>query len=276
MESDGFIKVEYKSNRRRKRSKPKKINNAVGYETIHFDPLEAETDFETVLKKVEECKAEIRSSDFYLNFYEIFKKCVVTNSGKSEDGKRNVQNIVCYGLGSVSTSLAARYQLALLLLMKEFTGSSNPLLYDPIFSKLDWKILTRFHCRAIRKNEEGKRKIDGRTLFFMPHCGRPLYNSILWANWSPDGLNDVILIGNSFNNFVFSLPEKTLNKFSYLCRVKSAVTEYNVPNTFRFQDIFNNMSIHVFDLRVLRNFPKQNWKDHAEPFYHGDDEIILS
>lgn len=273
MEDDGFIKVIYKSNRRRKRSIPISINNM-----IRCDSLQSESDLESLLKKIEDCKTEIHCSKFYLHFYDIFMRSVNANPSltKSENVNRSIQNIVCYGLGSISTSVAARYQLALLLLMQEFTKSSSPLLYDPIFSELDWKILNHFNCRAIQKNEEGKHKIQKRTLFYMPHCGRPLYNSILWANWSPNKLNDVILIGNSFNNFVFSLPQETLNKFSYLCRVKSAVTEYNVPNIFRFQDIFNNMSIHIFDLCVLQTFPKQNWKDHKEPFYHGDDEIILS
>ena len=38
------------------------------------------------------------------------------------------------------------------------------------------------------------------TLFFMLHCGKPLYNSVLWANWGP-GLSNVIILGNRFSSY---------------------------------------------------------------------------
>ena len=34
----------------------------------------------------------------------------------------------------------------------------------------------------------------------MPHCGRPLYNNLLWSNWQPHLLSHVIIIGNSFHD----------------------------------------------------------------------------
>ena len=38
------------------------------------------------------------------------------------------------------------------------------------------------------------------TLFFMLHCGKPLYNSVLWANWGP-GLSNVVILGNRFTSY---------------------------------------------------------------------------
>ena len=38
------------------------------------------------------------------------------------------------------------------------------------------------------------------TLFFMLHCGKPLYNSVLWANWGL-GLSNVIILGNRFSSY---------------------------------------------------------------------------
>ena len=34
----------------------------------------------------------------------------------------------------------------------------------------------------------------------MLHCGKPLYNSVLWANWGP-GLSNVIILGNRFSSY---------------------------------------------------------------------------
>ena len=42
--------------------------------------------------------------------------------------------------------------------------------------------------------------MTGRTLFYMPHCGKALYNNLLWANWTPELLTNLLIIGNSFQH----------------------------------------------------------------------------
>ena len=34
----------------------------------------------------------------------------------------------------------------------------------------------------------------------MLHCGKPLYNSVLWANWGP-ALSNVVILGNRFTSY---------------------------------------------------------------------------
>jgi len=46
--------------------------------------------------------------------------------------------------------------------------------------------------------QEGKKRSEERTLFYMLHCGKALYNNLVWANWNPVHLNNTIIIGNSF------------------------------------------------------------------------------
>jgi hypothetical protein len=53
--------------------------------------------------------------------------------------------------------------------------------------------------------QEGKRQCEKTTVFYMPHCGKSLYNNLLFANWSPDRLCQLIIIGNSFSNIVQKL-----------------------------------------------------------------------
>lgn len=47
-----------------------------------------------------------------------------------------------------------------------------------------------------------RRRVQTCTLFYMPHCGKAMYNNLLWANWSPQNLSQVALIGNSFQSYM--------------------------------------------------------------------------
>ena len=38
------------------------------------------------------------------------------------------------------------------------------------------------------------------TIFFMPHCPWRLSSNLLWANWDPDLLAGLIIVGNKFVN----------------------------------------------------------------------------
>lgn len=49
--------------------------------------------------------------------------------------------------------------------------------------------------------QEGKRSIEGPTLFYMIHCGKALYNNLLWSNWSAEALSQMVVVGNSFRGF---------------------------------------------------------------------------
>ena len=76
----------------------------------------------------------------------------------------------------------------------------NFFFFDPVLSKLETSLLlTEFGASIITQNEEGKRKVKRRTLFFMPHCDLWLYSNVLWANWAPAGLAATVIAGNSFS-----------------------------------------------------------------------------
>lgn len=55
--------------------------------------------------------------------------------------------------------------------------------------------------------QEGKRKVTQKTLFYMPHCTKPLYSNVLWANWCPSGLSNVFILGNSFAHYSHRYPK---------------------------------------------------------------------
>lgn len=76
----------------------------------------------------------------------------------------------------------------------------------------------------------------------MPHCGKSLYNNLLYANWSPDRLCHVIIIGNSFTNMVqksvtYFLP-KPIRKRACFCSAVSIYKYLSCLFTIQTFDIF--------------------------------------
>ena len=65
--------------------------------------------------------------------------------------------------------------------------------------KIEHNIIYASYFMFFISLQEGKRAICQPTLFYMPHCGKPLYNNLLWANWGMQ-LNQLVIIGNSFSN----------------------------------------------------------------------------
>jgi hypothetical protein len=40
------------------------------------------------------------------------------------------------------------------------------------------------------------------TILFMPHCDRNLYENVLRANWTKEGLQNMLLVANRFSEYV--------------------------------------------------------------------------
>lgn len=149
--------------------------------------------------------------------------------------------------------------------------------YEPHFSQDDKAVVEELGCSLIDHNEEGKRRVENLTLFFMLHCGKPLYNSVLWANWGL-GLSNVIILGNRFTSYQERIPSRKLREeASYIYKILPYTSETPIPNTFHHSDIFNDSGIHWFPREVLATVPETLWKDCTEPVYCEDDpEIVTS
>eukprot|EP00871_Galdieria_phlegrea_P004562 jgi/Galph1/5106/GphlegSOOS_G3777.1 len=182
---------------------------------------------------------------------------------------KSVNEIVCYGLGSFERSLISKYQLALAKLLsdhcflekeKRSETRLSCLIYDPVMSLVDTELCKNLgfvvptckediqHCiesRTIKQNG----KAEMRTLFFMPHCGRSLYNAVLEANWKPFWLRYVVIIGNSFSFYQSILQVENDNgSHSYLHYASKWVREIKLPaaKLSPLYEAFNDLSIHMF------------------------------
>ncbi|XP_014666662.1 PREDICTED: SRR1-like protein isoform X2 [Priapulus caudatus] len=171
-----------------------------------------------------------------------------------------ITEIVCYGLGHVSSCPIARLQLCLLSIMRELL-QVKCIAFDPIFTASEKAYLTQQGISLIEKNEEGRRRAcNGGTLFFMPHCDKPLYSNLLCANWEPEHLSRVILVGNSFRNMAENLPCRKLQELApFVLKVLPHVVEIPVKNNHRFNDVFNDLSIHIFPGERLKRLPCVFW-----------------
>ncbi|XP_067862031.1 SRR1-like protein [Heptranchias perlo] len=256
---------------------------------------------ERIQQKIKEAVEELRSSEFWTDCLETIRRAVnkyctiplaspsgpFLGSGAAEsleykkdgvDHCGSTLDSVCYGIGNFSSSVSSRYQLALLFLMLETLQIPRAccLLFDPLFTDWEKRFLRECGMVVIKENEEGKRSIDRPTLFYMIHCGKALYNNLLWRNWSPQELAQTILIGNSFKGIEERLPARVLQRdYTYISRILAVTEEAAFPSSGRYMDVFNDTSIHQFPRKKLDAKPTEFWDSPAEPRYQQCEDLEI-
>jgi hypothetical protein len=108
------------------------------------------------------------------------------------------ESIVCYGIGPLSNPISQRQFQLFIDIMKHF--ELDGFIYEPLFKKDDIDECRANGLKIIKENERGKRKVDKRTLFYMPHCPIGLYHNVLLANW--ETLDKIVVFGNSFSEYL--------------------------------------------------------------------------
>ncbi|XP_053206999.1 SRR1-like protein [Panonychus citri] len=123
------------------------------------------------------------------------------------------------------------------------------LIYDPVFTEYEKKFLIENGFNLIDVNEKGAKSVTTRTLFFMPHCPLPMYNNLLWANWLPNNLNQIVLLGTSFNSLVNSfISSDQQAEYSYLIGITESklIDEFKLDPPRDIYEAFNDLSVHFF------------------------------
>ncbi|XP_064321929.1 SRR1-like protein isoform X2 [Phalacrocorax carbo] len=199
----------------------------------------AEEEEGAVLRRVREARDDLLSSGFWAASAGAVRAPL---SASAELPAR----CVCYGLGRFGGCPAARHQLAFLLLLLEELG-------------------------------EGKHGIEGSaTLFYMVHCGKALYNNLLWRNWSAGALSKMVIIGNSFKGIEERLLSRIFERdYSYIAKVLKGTEEVALPTHPRYLDTFNDTSVHWFPLQKLKELSPEVWDFVEEPTYHECDDLEI-
>ncbi|XP_075687006.1 SRR1-like protein isoform X2 [Rhinoderma darwinii] len=254
-----------------------------------------------VVKRIHETMTDLRSSDFWDSCQGCLAKCRDLSPMPSDDSSHNEESMkglnledsistcvtlqhfdcVCYGLGRFTSCVIARHQITFLLLfLEQFKIPKHQCyVFDPVFSPLDIAVLQELGLTIVLENEEGKHAVCKPTVFYMLHCGKALYNNLLWKNWSSGALAQMIIIGNSFKGIEERLVSRILQRdYFYIYKSLQVVEETAFPESNHYGDVFNDTSIHIFPSAKLKPLPKETWQSKDEPQYKGceDLEIILS
>lgn len=259
------------------------------------DGRNSEKDCPLILLKIHQAKEELRSSELWALFQSTIQECF-NNCLKQLKEKRSQpepvfvivdevssvkqvnRSCVCYGIGQFSACVISRYQLAFLLLILEKLEilKRHCHIYDPSFTGSELEVLKILGLSAILENEEGKRGVDSPTLFYMIHCGKALYNNLLWKNWSVDSLSKVVIIGNSFQGFEQRLPTRIfLREYGYISKVLQGTEEKIFPSVPQYSEIFNDTAIHWFPSQKLQGLDSETWLLRDEPVYESEDVEII-
>ncbi|KAF0719997.1 Aste57867_648 [Aphanomyces stellatus] len=195
--------------------------------------------------------------------------------------------LVCYGLGSFNSNNAA-YQLACASLIREWMTAhdaielKHALLYDPIMTQDDNDVATGMGFDVLSTNEQGQRRADLKTLFFMPHCGKKLYQNVLLTNWGED-LRHIVLLGNSFAAYddrVVAAADRCASIFSavlpYLREVSVGKVSKSWDEYVQYDAAFNDMSLHVFPPEMLQRATADGiFERPVDEFDVGTDEDLM-
>lgn len=235
--------------------------------------------------------SELRCEEFWQEWKEqllVAGSAVLTNPPENRDTESLTSQpgslgqhleCVCYGLGCFSSCVSARYQLAMLLLLLD-AGQiplKNCSVYDPAFSSGERDVLRELGVTVLTENEEGKRLATKPTLFYLMHCGKALYNNLLWKNWSTRCLPLMIIIGNSFSGMRDRTIEREFKRdYSYITQAVSVCEEEQLPCPSRLIDVFSDTAVITFPTTSLNGLPQSTWAEPPEPKYEHcpDLEII--
>jgi len=169
-------------------------------------------------------------------------------------------------------------QLSLLLILKEKTNSKQVYIYDPVFSQEEVNLLThKLDMKVMEVNEESRHEVNGRVLFFMPHCDKSLFNNLLWSNWDSDKLDKIYIYGNSFHNMLDTIVSERIasQQFSYLYHIThkfdNVLIESVVENDFIDKEIFNDLSIHAFNKQYISDHLLKQCYNNQQPLYNDNE-----
>ncbi|KAJ3687673.1 hypothetical protein LUZ61_016837 [Rhynchospora tenuis] len=220
---DGWTIVD--RSRRRNRSRSTSGDRRLSQsQTLTFDPsslvptpwtpMDPMVDFfrsASILRKIHSTIDRLEKSKFYkrfisrLNDSEIRNGLVKIRVPVSGSGLHPIR-LVAYGIGSIELYPAPQLQLALVTLLSRQLGAdvASAEIFDPVLSATECHVVEQLGFKVVTTNEHGCRKVtpETPTLFFMPHCEAVLYNSLLRTNWLPSNLRRMVVIGNSFREYV--------------------------------------------------------------------------
>lgn len=225
------------------------------------DASEPEIDKSSIVSRIKAARSDLLSSAYWTEFVSVLDLSL-----------KEVETIFCFGLGHFCDSVTAKYQFALLLCIQETYDIQDIQLSDPIFYQCEKDLLREeYHLNVVPENSECRQPCSKPSLVFLPHCPKQMTNNLLFSNWDPRLLSNLFLISNSISN---------INKNEDLYFIQAATTENlveekSLKNIFKYQDIFNDLSLHLFHASKI-NSNSSFWRNFSEPQYSDEDVEFIT
>ena len=258
MEADGFklVKKKKASKRNFKGNVEKRTTEIIGDKNVKIDK--------------DEVKLRIHASIVDLSLSEYFSEVLKTVKAAAEGVSLGA--LYCFGLGHFCESVTAKYQFAFLMALKEALGilNSKTFVSDPIFYTDEEAILSEIYgLNVITENLECFVPCQEPSLIILPHCPKQLTNNLLFSNWKPRLLENILVISNSLTNISESVQSSNV-KFIHAVVEHNILEEKRLKNSFKFSDIFNDLSLHSFTV----NNEKDIWQMPRPLYDEADVEFI--
>ncbi|XP_054813464.1 protein SENSITIVITY TO RED LIGHT REDUCED 1-like [Prosopis cineraria] len=152
--------------------------------------------------RMKRCINKLESSQFYHNFRHQVNTPTISGHFSKFLGSDSKAQMVIYGIGNIELEEISRLQLSLAMLMKKDFGWIELVeVFDPVISKTESQVMKTLGCSVLSINEHGRREAMKPTIFFMPHCEIHLYNNLMETNWELSLLRNLVILGNSFEEY---------------------------------------------------------------------------
>jgi hypothetical protein len=276
---DSWTTVTRKANKGSNR-KGKKKHQGIAYSQQAGKQEPEEDPVPKAIKQITEIYSALQGSLLYIELQEALASTIFDDTADV-----SFQEMVLYGLGCIASSHNARYQFAYALLVRQQHVKEEACMsmFDPELTEACATVAKHFGCLIISENESGKRAVNSKTLFFMPHCPMRLYSNLLWANWGSQ-LEHLAIIGNSFESYCERTvdPEIKKDETNCLFRLEGFTNElhlvlkkssdHRLPH---LQTAFNDMSLHSFPPSMLERASAAGlWATTPLEFVGNDLELV--
>ncbi|XP_012161718.1 SRR1-like protein [Ceratitis capitata] len=230
---------------------------------------EKEVDVDAFLKRLEQLCTQMVGSDYFLQAMDT-----VEESLNALTEKEQFTRLLCFGIGPFTRNFQALHQLAFIICTQRHYCIKEAIYFDPVFRESEKQVLQGLSCAIMTENCEAKYAVDERTLFYLPHCPNCLTNNLLWSNWRPHQMKNLVLINNSFESLSLSKPERWLRLDSgYILDILPYAKEFQLEDDYETHNVFNDLSVHVFPLTSLPAEKDSFWAEKEAPTYK-DVEMI--
>ena len=241
------------------------LGEAARARELELDDDELTERVDALRGKIRRAREDVERASFVRRAVDAIESAVRARSR----GRR--ATVLALGLGSPSTSAATRCQLAFATVVAEALSDASEtparvLAYDPCFTLVDERAmkaeaacetLDRTRCDAYVEATTNGDDDDGFLVFYMPHCEGHLYESVVQARWSVQGMREFVCVGNTFETYAERW--KTKNADPEKKRPSRVIAASSIANsmlvdpgdTFVVQGAFNDTSVQTFDVDKL-------------------------